>query len=234
MLLHRHALIGSTNDEALRLAREGAPDGTVVVAGQQTAGRGRQGRRWISPPGNLYASFLVRTARFPGFTPPRAAEIGFVAALAVADALDTAIAGSRLKWPNDVLLAGAKVAGILTEMASDAVVIGIGINVAHAPPDMPYPVTSVASLGGTISADALLVTLADRLDHRLLAWDTAGFAAVREAWLQRGPTPGQVLTARAVSGGVTGIFAGLAEDGALLLMTTDGVRRIVAGEVVPG
>jgi BirA family biotin operon repressor/biotin-[acetyl-CoA-carboxylase] ligase len=234
VLLHRHALIGSTNDEALRLAREGAPDGTVVVAEQQSAGRGRQGRRWISPPGNLYVSFLVRTARFPGFTPARAAEIGFVAALAVADALDTVIAGCRLKWPNDVLLAGAKVAGILTEMAGDAMIIGIGINVAHSPPDMPYPVTSVAALGAAVSAETLLATLADRLDHRLLAWNTVGFAAVREAWLQRGPTSGQVLTARVGTGRVDGTFAGLAEDGALLLSTEDGVRRIVAGEVVPG
>jgi BirA family biotin operon repressor/biotin-[acetyl-CoA-carboxylase] ligase len=232
--IHRHVLIGSTNDETLRLAREGAPDGTVVVAEQQTAGRGRQGRQWISPPGNLYVSFLIRTERFPGFTPARAAEIGFVAALAVADALDTAIAGSRLKWPNDVLLAGAKVAGILTELASDAIVIGIGINVAHAPPDMPYPVTSVAALGATVSPDALLTTLADHLDQRLLAWHTAGFATIREAWLQRGPEPGQALTARAGSGRVTGTFAGLAEDGALLLATADGLRRIVAGEVVPG
>ena len=234
MHLHRHALIGSTNDEALRLARDGAPDGTVVVAEQQSAGRGRQGRRWISPPGNLYASFLVRTARFPSFTPGRAAEIGFVAALAVADALDTAVTGCRLKWPNDVLLAGAKVAGILTEMADDAIVIGIGINVAHAPPDMPYPVTSTAALGGTVSAESLLATLADRLDQRLLAWGAGGFAPVREAWLQRGPTQGQVLTAQAGTNRIAGIFAGLAEDGALLLSTADGVRRIVAGEVVPG
>ena len=228
MHLHRHALIGSTNDEALRLAREGAPDGTVVVAEQQTAGRGRQGRRWISPPGNLYVSFLIRTARFPGFTPARAAEIGFVAALAVADALDTVIAGCRLKWPNDILLAGAKVAGILTEMASDAIVIGIGINVAHSPPDMPYPVTSVATLGGTTTADSVLGTLANRLDHRLLGWSAHGFAPKREAWLQRGPTPGQILTARVGTGRLTGAFAGLAEDGALLLTTETVIRRIVA------
>ncbi len=232
MILHRHDLIGSTNDEALRLAREGAPDGTVVVARQQSAGRGRQGRVWISPPGNLYVSFLIRTARFPGLVPSCVSEIGFVAALAVADTLDTIIAGSRLKWPNDVLLAGAKIAGILTEMTGDAIVIGIGINVAHSPPDMPYPVVSAASLGAVATADDALATLTDRLERRLTAWGAYGFGPVREAWLQRGPTLGQSLTARVGSSTVTGGYAGLAEDGALLLTTADGTRRIVAGEVV--
>jgi BirA family biotin operon repressor/biotin-[acetyl-CoA-carboxylase] ligase len=232
VILHRHDLIGSTNDEALRLAREGAPDGTVVVARQQSAGRGRQGRVWISPPGNLYVSFLIRTARFPGLVPSCVSEIGFVAALAVADTLDTIIAGSRLKWPNDVLLAGAKIAGILTEMTGDAIVIGIGINVAHSPPDMPYPVVSAASLGAVATADDALATLTDRLERRLTAWGAYGFGPVREAWLQRGPTLGQSLTARVGSSTVTGGYAGLAEDGALLLTTADGTRRIVAGEVV--
>jgi BirA family biotin operon repressor/biotin-[acetyl-CoA-carboxylase] ligase len=232
VILHRHDLIGSTNDEALRLAREGAPDGTVVVARQQSAGRGRQGRVWISPPGNLYVSFLIRTARFPGLVPSCVSEIGFVAALAVADTLDTIIAGSRLKWPNDVLLAGAKIAGILTEMTGDAIVIGIGINVAHSPPDMPYPVVSAASLGAVATADDALATLTDRLERRLTAWGAYGFGPVREAWLQRGPTLGQSLTARMGSSTVTGGYAGLAEDGALLLTTADGTRRIVAGEVV--
>ncbi len=232
MTLHRHDLIDSTNDEALRLARAGAPDGTVVVARQQSAGRGRQGRIWISPPGNLYVSFLVRTGRFPGFVAARAAEIGFVAALAVADTLDTIIAGCRLKWPNDVLLAGAKIAGVLTEMTGDAIVIGIGINVAHSPPDMPYPVVSAASLGGTASADDALAVLTDRLDRRLADWAAHGFGPVREAWLQRGPALGQSLTARLGATTITGGFAGMAEDGALLLTTAEGTRRIVAGEVL--
>ncbi len=234
MTLHRHDLIDSTNDEALRLARAGAPDGTVVVARQQSAGRGRQGRLWISPPGNLYVSFLFRTARFPGFVPARAAEIGFVASLAVADTLDTIIAGSRLKWPNDVLLAGAKIAGILTEMTGDAIVIGIGINVAHSPPDMPYPVISAAALGATARAEDVRATLTERLAHRLADWAAHGFGPVRDAWLQRGPAPGQCLTARVGTGSISGRFAGLADDGALLLATADGTKRIVAGEVVQG
>jgi BirA family biotin operon repressor/biotin-[acetyl-CoA-carboxylase] ligase len=231
--LHRHDLIDSTNDEALRLARDGASDGTVVVARQQSAGRGRQGRIWVSPPGNLYVSYLFRTSRFPGVATGRVAEIGFVAVLAVADTLDTIIAGCRLKWPNDVLLAGAKIAGILTEMTGDAIVIGIGINVAHSPPDMPYPVISAASLGGTASADDVLVTLTARLDQRLADWQAHGFGPVREAWLQRGPILGQMLTARVGASSISGGFAGLAEDGALLLTTPDGPRRIVAGEVLP-
>ena len=127
LLLHEE--LGSTSDEARRLAQANAPHGTVVAARRQTAGRGRQGRVWVSPAGNLHASFLLR----PGVAAVRVPEIGFVAALAVAETVDAVLpAGpaATLKWPNDVQLAGAKVAGLLVELVEDgAVIVGIGVNV---------------------------------------------------------------------------------------------------------
>jgi BirA family transcriptional regulator, biotin operon repressor / biotin---[acetyl-CoA-carboxylase] ligase len=224
MILHRHDELGSTSDEASRLAREGAPHGTVICARRQTAGRGRQGRRWISPVGNLHASFLLR----PGVPAARTAEIGFVAAVAIAAALDTILPGqATLKWPNDVLLGGAKVAGILTELVEATVIVGIGINVAHVPPDMPYPVTSVAAQGCHVTVEEVLAALMQHFGQGLEAWTQGGFGPVREAWLRRGPSAGQAMRA----GDLTGRFAGLAGDGALLLETGNGTRRVVAGEV---
>ena len=233
MIIHQHDQLGSTNDEALRLAQTGAPNGTIVVARQQTAGRGRHGRRWISPPGNLHVSFLFRTAAFNAFTPAHAAQPGFAAALAVAQAIDPICPGCRLKWPNDVLLAGAKIAGILTEFTGDALIIGIGVNVAHTPPDMPYPVTSLAAHGATTPASTLLTSLIGTLQQRLADWDAHGFGAVRAAWLERGPAQGSPLTIQAGPHRIDGYFAGLDEDDALLLTTADGGRRVVAGEIVP-
>jgi BirA family biotin operon repressor/biotin-[acetyl-CoA-carboxylase] ligase len=224
-------MLGSTNDEALRLARAGAPHGTIVSARQQTAGRGRQGRAWISAPGNIHVSFLFRIAAFTRFLPVRAPEIGFVAALAVADMVDRYVTGSQLKWPNDVLLDGAKIAGILTEMTAEAVVIGIGVNVAHAPAGLPYPVTCLAAHGAGATVDEALDVLAGCLDQRLTDWDAHGFGPIRAAWLARGPAVGQRLTARMGAVTKTGEFAGLADDGALLLSTPDGISRIIAGDV---
>ena len=144
--------VGSTNDEAARLADAGAPEGTVVWSREQTGGRGRRGRHWASPVGNLYSSTILR----PDCAAPRAAELGFVAALAVADIVPPGRA-LRVKWPNDVLVDGGKVAGILLESAIGQtgqvqhVVAGIGVNVGFAPqlPEMRY---RGAALGGSVEA----------------------------------------------------------------------------------
>ena len=234
MIIHRHAQIGSTNDELLRLAADGALDGTIVVAGRQLAGRGRQRRHWVSPPGNLYASFLVRMARFTQFVPARVAQIGLVAAVALAETLAGFGAAIRLKWPNDVLCGKAKIAGILVELADEAAVIGIGVNVAHHPQGMAYPVTSLAAEGVEVGAEAVLQGLAGRLTSRLADWDAGGFAPIRALWLERGPAVGTVLSVQAGAGRVAGGFAGLDADGALLLSVEDGLRRIVGGEVFGG
>src|SRR5580693_2293306 len=132
-----HHRIGSTNDEARRLANEGAPHCTVVHADEQTAGRGRLAHTWFSPPGNLYLSILLRT----GQPASRAAELSFVAALAVAETVEALLPRqirAMLKWPNDVLVNGAKIAGILLEQVDDATVLGIGLNVLEAPSNLAY------------------------------------------------------------------------------------------------
>lgn len=228
--VHRHDELSSTMDEAQALARAGAPDGTVVVARRQTAARGRQGRAWVSPEGNLHASVLLR----PGVPVARLTELGFVAALAVADAVDDALPGreARLKWPNDVLVDGAKVAGILVELAQEgAAVVGIGVNVAHSPEGVPYPANSLRGAGGTAAADAVLDTLLEALDARLTLWLTEGFAFVRAAWLARGPMYDEPIRLRFGDAFTDGRFAGLDADGALLIRTESGTRRVVAGEV---
>lgn len=222
--------VGSTNDEAARLADAGAPEGTVVWSRAQTGGRGRRGRRWSSPVGNLYSSTILR----PDCAAAQAAELGFVAALAVADMVP---AGRqvRVKWPNDVLVDGGKIAGILLESAvADGgrvlhVVAGIGVNVSFAPqlPEMRYP---GSALGGTV--EAALETLAAALARRLADWRRDGFAAVRAAWLAQAGPLGAEVDVKLGDGLVRGRFAGLDQEGALLLETADGPRRIVSGELL--
>jgi BirA family transcriptional regulator, biotin operon repressor / biotin---[acetyl-CoA-carboxylase] ligase len=231
-VVQRHAALTSTMDEAKRCARAGAADGLVVVAQTQTQGRGRQGRAWESLDGNLLTSLLLR----PRLPPTRLTELGFLASLAVADAVDAILAGdrARLKWPNDVLVDGAKVAGILAELQDDAAIIGIGLNVARAPATAMYPVSCLRDLGAIADADAALTTLLASFERWLAAWRQEGFAPIREAWLARGPVLGDAVRLRLGERVTEGRFAGLDSDGALLLAETGGRRRIVAGEIVPG
>ncbi len=143
--------LGSTNDEARRLAQAGAAHGTVVAARQQTAGRGRVGRSWVSPPGNLYLSVLLRL----DLPLARLAELSFVAALAVADMVDSFLPPdfrAALKWPNDVLVEGAKISGILIEQGETATIVGIGVNVGHCPTGTPYPVTSLVQQAARVNS----------------------------------------------------------------------------------
>lgn len=222
--------VGSTNDEAARLADGGAPEGTVVWARQQQGGRGRRGRSWASPPGNLYSSTILR----PECPAARAAELGFVAALAVGDLVPRSRA-IRLKWPNDVLVDGGKIAGILLESAIaqdgrvEHVVAGIGVNVAFAPQlaEMRYP---GASLGGSV--EAALEGLTRALATRLAQWRREGFGVIREGWLAQAGPLGAEVDVRLGEGLVRGRFAGLDHEGALLLDTADGPRKIVSGELL--
>lgn len=235
---HHFATVGSTNDTAKELARTGAPAGTLVWADAQTAGRGRRGRVWASPPGNLYMSLVLR----PEGPPVQAAQLGFVAALALGDAI-AALAGPglrpRCKWPNDLLLNGKKLAGILleSEMAGerlDFVVIGVGVNIVSAPPGTEYPATSLAAEGvGCIVPASLLAAFAEHFGR----WDErrrgAGFAALRAAWLERAVGLGEPVRVRLEKLTLNGRFLDLDEDGALVLEMADGRRRIAAGEVFP-
>ncbi len=225
--------IGSTNDEAMRLAREGAAHGTVVHADEQTAGRGRLSRRWSSPPGNLYVSIVLRLE----VPPPRAVEIGFVAALAVADAVDALLprqVHATLKWPNDVLVRGDKIAGILLEQADDAVILGIGLNVLQPPSGVSYQASTIVGCGGLATVDGARDKLLAALASWLETWLQEGFAPIRAAWLARAHPIGSRLSVRVGERFVSGTFASIDEGGALLLETPDGRARIVAGDVQAG
>jgi len=222
--------VGSTNDEAMRLADGGAPEGTVVWSREQTGGRGRRGRHWASPVGNLYTSTILR----PDCPAARAAELGFVAALAVADIVPSGRA-VRVKWPNDVLVDDGKVAGVLLESAVGQagtvqhVVAGIGVNVGFAPqlPEMRYP---GAALGGSV--EAALEKLAAALAARLVEWRRDGFETVRAHWLAKAGPLGTEVDVKLGDELVRGRFSGLDREGALLLETASGPRRIVSGELL--
>jgi BirA family biotin operon repressor/biotin-[acetyl-CoA-carboxylase] ligase len=230
--------IGSTNDEAKRLAREGAAERLVICAARQTAGRGRRGRSWVSPPGNLYASVLLR----PQCRAAIAAQLGFVAALGVAGAIGELASNVApcCKWPNDLLIGGKKIAGILleTEMTAgdrpDFVVLGIGVNLASSPPDTPYPATSLAEEGAPGIAPLVMVAAFVRHFATWFAvWREGGFAPVRDAWLARAAGLGEPIQVRLERDTLDGRFLDLDDDGALLLDQPGGSRRITAGEIFP-
>ena len=231
--------IGSTNDEAKRIARNGAPMGTVVWALEQTAGRGRRGRVWVSPRGNLYASLILR----PDCLVDRAAQLGFVAALAIGGALRAILPTvERLayKWPNDVLIRGRKLAGVLLELETtaekaDFVVLGVGVNLGASPIDTEYPATSVAGEGlGAIPPELMLENFAVHFQFWEARWRREGFAPVRAAWLAAAATSrGEPIRVRLDSTILQGRFLDLDESGALLLDSAGEHRYIAAGEVFP-
>lgn len=230
--------VSSTNDEAARRAGAGAPDDTVVWARRQDAGRGRRGRGWISPPGNLYCSVILR----PGVPHALAAQLSLVAALAAGEAVASflpADAAVRHKWPNDVLVGGAKIAGLLLEAAGgvrgavDWVVIGCGINVANHPGGLDHPATDIRREGGGgVTAEDVLPVLLSRLRRWRARWDSEGIAPVRDAWLARARGLGDEIVVRLPREEVTGRFVGLDDSGALQLGLPDAsIRTISAGDV---
>lgn len=226
--------IDSTNEEARRHAAT-ARDRTVYWAKRQTAGRGRRGRAWMSEPGNLFVSLLLK----PDYPLAQAAQLSFVSALVVSDVLLKAGAGDRvaLKWPNDVLVDGAKICGILLEATStgarvEAVVVGIGLNIASHPDDTPYPATDFRHGGlEDVDADQALTWLLEAFELRYAAWRDRGFQAVRADWLVRAYRLGQDIQVRLDGETVTGRFAELDETGALVVETVAGTRHITAGDV---
>jgi BirA family transcriptional regulator, biotin operon repressor / biotin---[acetyl-CoA-carboxylase] ligase len=222
--------VGSTSDEAMRLAAEGVPHGTVVHADEQTMGRGRFSRRWFSPPGNLYLSIILRL----DIPAARSVEIGFVAALAVADAIDAMLppqVRATVKWPNDVLVNDGKIAGILMEQADDALILGIGVNVLHEPDRVSYKVSTIVGCGGLAAVDDTRARLLTALAERLDVWQRDGFAPVRTAWLARAHPPGSPIRISVGDRAIVGRFTDLAHDGALVVETADGPVRVVAGDV---
>ncbi|HET7593901.1 MAG TPA: biotin--[acetyl-CoA-carboxylase] ligase [Stellaceae bacterium] len=233
------AEIDSTNDEAKRRAGEGAPEGTLVWARAQSAGRGRRGRSFISPSGNLYMSILLR----PDRPAASAAQLGFAAALALGDAVVPLLPrpeALRYKWPNDVLIDGRKVSGILLESQAagegrlDWLVVGIGVNVVSYPENVDYPAVSLAAAGTrAVTVEALLEAVAGRFQHWYERWREEGFPPLRAAWLERARGLGEDIRVRLQGEEASGRFAGLDEDGALLLEHGATRRRIGAGDVFP-
>ncbi len=234
--LQSFALLASTQDLCRQLAEAGEPGHLAVLAERQSAGRGTQGRGWDSPEGNLFLSVLLRP-------PARAREVGrwgLLAAVALADTVAALLPDSvslRLKWPNDLLLDGRKLAGILTESAAgldgglDWVVIGFGVNLATAP-DLPDRATAcLAERLPPPPPESFATDLLARLDTWRARQDADGFAAVRAAWLRYAPEPGSPLTLRLSGQTVDGAFAGLSEDGRLLLESADGVHAFASGEI---
>lgn len=179
----------STNDEAARLAARGATHGTIVIAHAQRKGRGRQGRSWFSPPGeNLYLSCVLR----PSLAPPLVPPLTLAAGLGVADTIHSLGARPTLKWPNDVMLGGRKLAGILTEMSTrghrvEHVVTGIGVNLATRafPPELAQVATSLVLAGVDVSAGAFIDALLARLETWLDRFFAGGVRAIAEAWMER-------------------------------------------------
>jgi BirA family transcriptional regulator, biotin operon repressor / biotin---[acetyl-CoA-carboxylase] ligase len=238
--LVRYDTVGSTNDEAKRLARDGAEEGTLLWAAEQTAGRGRRGRAWASPRGNLYASLVLR----PRCRIDQAPELGFVAALAVGGSLrslsEKRLDGLSYKWPNDVLLRGHKVAGILLESelgkseGIEFVVIGIGINLVSSPRDAAYPATSLLEEDlGTVSPGTALEGLLRHFRVWAKRWREDGFAPIRAAWRRHATALGEPIQVRLEPATLRGRFIDIDQQGALLLETAGEVRRIAAGEVFP-
>lgn len=226
---------GSTNADLVALARAGSgEDGLWLRAERQTAGKGRQGRAWDSPSGNLYASTLVRLS--PGDPPPP--TLALVAAVALEEVVRAVLPPERarqlyLKWPNDLLLAGAKLSGILLERADDWVVIGIGVNVAFHPILTDRTTTSLDAEGGAIDAASLLERLAEMLAAWLHHWRHDGLAPVVARWRERAHPGGTPLVARLPDGeAVEGTFETLDASGALVLRLADGTHRAIhAGDV---
>lgn len=232
----------STNADLLERVRgaEAVPEGFWLRAVTQTGGRGRLGRAWQSPPGNLYCSTAVHLLPHD----PPAQSLAFVAGLAVHDVLIAASGrawadgdGRRwLKWPNDAMIDGAKIAGILMERSGDTVVAGIGLNVAHAPelPDRATTSLSRALGASRVDAEAALGLLADAFARRLSGWRSGGLAQTLAAWEERAHPHGTEMTVSDTgqSPALAGAFAGLEPDGALRLALFDGSIRVVhAGDV---
>ncbi len=240
----RHVLArtDSTNAEALRLAPSlSAP--AWIMAREQFAGRGRRGRDWAMPAGNFAGTLVLRS---PGGV--AAAQLSFVAALALYDALADACgpaARMAIKWPNDVLLNGGKVAGILLESAGSgqgmgAVAVGIGVNLAAAPgsgqvePGAVTPVSVLAETGHAVAPEDFLDLLAPAFARWLAQMQTYGFAPIRHAWLARAARLGEPILARTGATERRGIFEGIDDSGALILRTPAGPQMIPAADVFFG
>ena len=232
--------VGSTNDEARRRADEGAPEGTVIQALTQTDGRGRRGRVWVSPAGNLYASLILR----PDCSAAAGLELSFVSAIAMCDAISSILPPMvtvTAKWPNDILINERKVAGILLESSSGStgnlrwLVVGVGVNIQHFPREAEYPATSLHFEGVTdIEPQEMLSAFTRYFKRWFDIWKSEGFSVIRDAWLQRAEGLGKALEVRLPEERFVGRFMDIDENGSLLVELENGtVRSVTTGDIFP-
>ena len=229
--------LGSTNDEALAFVEQGLGRAHWVVAREQRSGRGRHGRIWSSPPGNLYASLAL----VDPCEPSRAAQLGFVAGLALHRAVSdvTGLEADRLaiKWPNDLLLDQAKLAGLLVEgriapSGQGFAIIGMGVNCLSHPADTPYRATDLTAAGFAVSPDQLFERLSARMVEALTLWQRGDqFGLIRALWLERAAGRGQTIQVRTSENARTGLFRDIDGEGRLVLDGPSGLETIVAGDV---
>ena len=228
-------MVDSTNEEARRRALAGESDRLWIVAGEQTAGRGRRGRAWISPVGNLHATALMIDPCPPALAP----QLGFVAGVAlVGAARDAGAADAGLKWPNDLMLNGVKCGGILVEGIGlagrrAAYAVGVGVNCAHAPEGLGYPTSRLAATGGrAVSAGALFQRLARRFDAAVDAWRGGqAFDRIRADWIDCALGLGRRVAIESGAGRREGVFEGIDEGGRLLMRSECGLERIEAADL---
>jgi BirA family biotin operon repressor/biotin-[acetyl-CoA-carboxylase] ligase len=230
--LESHATLASTSDEAVRRAKAGEAAGLAILALRQSAGRGSRGRSWTAPAGNLNLSILLRPARAMA----EAGLFSLICGIAVAEALEGLGARDlRLKWPNDVLLGEAKLAGILIDASAkqdrlEWLVAGIGVNL-RAAPEIPGRATAALAAQGLVIPPE---TAAWAVLDRLALWLEAAPAQIRAAWLARGPAPGAPLQLARGAEVLRGRFAGLSEAGELLLRREDRIEAVNTGEILLG
>jgi len=231
--------VGSTNEDARILAEDTdtpAPDRTIIWSREQTGGRGRRGRDWVSPVGNVYCSTILR----PNKPADQISLLSFVASLAVHDtAIELLPANDsiRCKWPNDVLVEGQKISGILLETSGvsggnpDWLVLGVGINVASFPDETSYPATSLLKQGYNGSVESVFEVFIRNLDSRLGQWEGGGFETIRGEWLDRASGQGTEITVNLGNKTLKGVFSDLDKEGALILDQGEIRHRVTAGDV---
>ncbi|MBV8849984.1 MAG: biotin--[acetyl-CoA-carboxylase] ligase [Methylobacteriaceae bacterium] len=229
--------VASTNEDAMDLARAGDPGWIWLVAREQKQGRGRRGRSWSSPPGNLYASLLLIDVA----PPERLPELGFVAALALLKAVRAVLGDDPrlgIKWPNDILFDGAKLSGILLESTrlpndTTACVAGLGVNCRSHPVTLPYAATDLASIGTLLNApEDVLPRLSDAMEEMLQIWNRgSGFAEIRSRWLADALGRGQSIRVALGNADISGIFETIDPYGRLILRDGMNARAIEAGDV---
>ncbi|MGQ9497444.1 MAG: biotin--[acetyl-CoA-carboxylase] ligase [Desulfotomaculales bacterium] len=233
---YRYRTVGSTNDVASGLAARGAPEGTLVVAAEQTGGRGRFARPWVSPPGGLWFSVLLR----PDVPPARVPELAFVGAVGVARGV-RAYPGvaAGIKWPNDLVYNRRKLGGILVEAGGPAkarwVIMGVGLNVNVVPGDLPPVATSLCEiLGRQVVLERVLEAVTGELETAYRGWLERGFAPVLTAWREFCSCLGLPVTVRTANAVWHGVALDVDAGGALLLAVGDRTQRVLAGEVLFG